>query len=318
MTSIHPIARPDRSNTIRLDGIDLFHEEFGSESDPAVLLVMGNSAPGLVWPDAFCALIASAGFRVIRFDQRDTGLSTYVDFSRNPYTLDDLVRNTFALLDGLGIGRAHVVGLSQGGVIAYRMALEQPQRLSSLAILMSSADLRPKNDAFTGAPARANELSRPSAEYVARVIALNANAPLDANEVAHRFVENFRLAKGARSPFDEDAWQALGHAFAERPSLRPDGLTPAMANNSNHSLAQKATSALSATQLASIALPVLIVHGSDDPIFPVDHAHWAAATIPAATLRVIDGMGHALDPAFFRPITETLTEFYGRSTVNDV
>jgi pimeloyl-ACP methyl ester carboxylesterase len=150
MTPINPTARPDKSKFIHANGIDLFYEVFGSESDPVVLLVMGNSAPGLVWPDAFCELIASKGFRVIRFDQRDTGLSTYVDFVRMPYTLDDLVYDTFALLDGIGITRAHIVGLSQGGVLAYRMSLKMPQCLLSLAILMSSADLRPKNDAFSG------------------------------------------------------------------------------------------------------------------------------------------------------------------------
>ncbi|MFM0335474.1 alpha/beta fold hydrolase [Paraburkholderia fungorum] len=300
---------------IHANDVDLFYEEFGNECDPAVLLVMGNSAPGLVWPDAFCELIASSGFRVVRFDQRDTGLSTYVDFSRAPYTLDDLVCDAFEVLNELGVKRAHIVGLSQGGVLAYRMSLKMPQRLASLVILMSSADLRPKNDAFSGAPVRAGELPRPSAEYVAQVIALNANAPRDASEVANRFVENFRLAKGPRSPFVEDAWQALGRAFAERPLLRQDGLTPAMANNSNHALAQKATPELSAAQLASIATPTLIVHGSDDPIFPVDHAHWAAATIPGSTLRVIDGMGHALDPSFFRAVVATLTEFYKGSAL---
>lgn len=295
-----------KDNAIHANGIDVFYEEFGHHDDPAILLVMGNSAPGLVWPEVFCESLASAGLRVIRFDQRDTGLSTYIDFSRAPYTLDDLVCDAFALLDGIGVKRAHVVGLSQGGVIAYRMALKQPQRLASIALLMSSADLRPKNDALAGAPLRDGELPRPCADYVAKIIALNAKAPVDTNEVAERFVENFRLAKGVRSPFDEDAWQALGRAFAERRALRKDGMTAAMANNSNHALAQKATPALTEADLGSIALPVLIVQGSDDPIFPVEHAQWAAAKVPGSKLCVIDGMGHALDPAFFEPVAETL------------
>jgi pimeloyl-ACP methyl ester carboxylesterase len=224
--------RSARSNRVDANNIDLFYEEFGNEDDPAVLLVMGNSAPGLVWPDVFCELIASRGFRVIRFDQRDTGLSTYIDFERAPYTLDDLVADAFQLLDGIGVKRAHVVGLSQGGVLAYRMALNMPQRLASLVVMMSSADLRPKNDAFSGAPVRAGELPRPSPDYVAQVIALNSSSPHNTRELAHRFVENFRLAKGPRSPFDEEAWQVLGRAFAERPLLRHDGQTPDIANHS--------------------------------------------------------------------------------------
>lgn len=299
-----------KERTIHANGVDLFVEEFGRPEDPALLLVMGNSAPGLVWPDAFCERLAAARLRVIRFDQRDTGLSTYVDFKLAPYTLDDLVDDTFALLDAMKIGKAHVVGLSQGGVIAYRMALKAPQRLASLVILMSSADLRPKNDAFAGAPVREGELPRPSADYVAQVIALNATAPANEDEIATRFIENFRLAKGPRSPFDEAAWQALGRAFAQRPALRADGLTATLANNSNHALAQKATPAITEAQLASIALPVLIMQGSDDPIFPLEHAQWAAATIPGAHLCVIDRMGHALDPAFFAPMVDGLKHFY--------
>lgn len=76
---------------IHANGVDQFYEEFGNACAAPVLLVMGNSAPDLVWPDAFCELIASAGFRVVRFDQRNTGLSTHVEFNRTPYTLDDLV-----------------------------------------------------------------------------------------------------------------------------------------------------------------------------------------------------------------------------------
>jgi pimeloyl-ACP methyl ester carboxylesterase len=299
--------------TLRGNQIDLFHEEFGERKDPPVLLVMGNSAPGLVWPDAFCRLLASTGVLVIRFDARDTGLSTYIDFATSPYTLDDLVADAFALLDTIGIDAAHVVGLSQGGVIGYRMALSMPERVTTLCTIMSSPDLRPKNDAFAGISARAGELPRPSADYVAKVIALNASPPASVDEIATRFVENFRLAAGPRSPFDERAWRSLGHAFAERPLQRSDGLQPTLANNSNHALAQKATPALTVDALASIRLPVLVIHGSDDPILPVGHGEWAAAAIPGATLRVIDRMGHALDPAFFDPIVRELSGFYRKN-----
>ena len=141
-------------------GIELFVETFGRPEDPALLLLMGNSAPGLMWPDAFCAMLAEGGLRVIRFDQRDTGLSTYLDFDATPYDLDDLGRDALGLLDALGVGRCHVAGLSQGGFLAYRLALQAPERLASLTALMSSPDLRPKNDAFAGAPPRPGELPR--------------------------------------------------------------------------------------------------------------------------------------------------------------
>jgi pimeloyl-ACP methyl ester carboxylesterase len=296
------------------NGFELHYETFGSPADPATLLVMGNSAPGLVWPDAFCEMLAATGFHVIRFDARDTGLSTYVDFDQAPYTLDDLADDAFALMASLGIGRAHVVGLSQGGVIGYRMAIQRPQHVLSLTVMMSSVDLRPKNHAFAGVAPMEGELPRPSSDYVARVLALNATAPTTINEVAERFVENFRLAAGPRSPFDEESWQTLGRAFAELPLQRRDGLSPTMANNSHHALAQKLTPALTADALASIRVPVLLIQGSDDPIFPIQHAEWSASVIPTATLRVIDTMGHALDPAFFDRIVEVWCNFQIRKT----
>lgn len=146
--------------------VELHDETFGSQDDPAALLVMGNSAPGLVWPDVFCAMLAAAGLYVIRFDARDTGLSTYVDFDRSPYTLDDLADDAFALMDRIGIARAHVIGLSQGGVIGYRVAIQRPRQLLSLTVMMSSFDLRPKNHAFAGVAPIEGELPRPSPDHV--------------------------------------------------------------------------------------------------------------------------------------------------------
>ncbi|WP_306590279.1 alpha/beta fold hydrolase [Geothrix sp. 21YS21S-4] len=296
--------------TLSANGVDLFVETIGHGGDPAVLLIMGNSAPGLLWPDDFCRGLAERGFFVIRFDQRDTGLSSYVNYDLAPYTLDDLVKDALGILDGLKIDRAHVVGLSQGGVLAYRLALSAPSRVESLAVLMSSPDLRPKNDAFTGAPVRAGELPRPAADYVAAVIALNAAVPADEEGVAVQFVENFRLAKGAASPFDEGDWLAMGRAVASRPRLRRDGLSTRMANHSHHSKAQMATPPLTAEDLHALRLPVLIIHGAGDPIFPLPHAQWAVAQIVGARLRILDGMGHALDRAFFAPITEALVPFF--------
>lgn len=297
-----------RESTAHVNGISIFFEESGRAAYPAVLLIMGNSAPGAVWPDAFCERLASANFRVIGFDQQDTGLSTYVDYARWPYTLDDLVDDALCLLDSLNIEAAHIAGLSQGGVLAYRLALVHPHRVRSIAVLMSSVDLRPKNDAFSGAPPRNDELPRPAPDYVEKVIALNARPVSTADALARRFVDNFRLAKGDVSPFDEQSWRTLGNIVASRVALRGDGLTPTLANNSNHALAQRATPTVGENELASLVVPVSIIHGGEDPVFPVEHAQWAAR-VPGALLTVIDAMGHALDPAFFEPVARTLTDF---------
>jgi pimeloyl-ACP methyl ester carboxylesterase len=309
-----PDSMASKGRILPVNGIEIYYEAFGWPSDPAVLLVMGNSAPGLVWPDAFCRQLADRGFCVVRFDQRDTGLSSFVEYDAKPYTLDDLAEDVIQLVDALNLPTAHIVGLSQGGVLAWRMALRAPARVRSVTAMMSSPDLQPKNDAFAGTPPRHGELSRPAADYVAAVIALNAVKPANDEEAAIQFVENFRLAKGPESPFDESAWLEMGRAVAGRWRLRKDGLTPAMANNSNHSRAQMATAPLREMDLRRLSVPALILHGTADPIFPPDHARWAAEMIPGSQLVMVDGMGHAFDPAFFTDVADTLSGFFRRTS----
>lgn len=293
-----------KSGTVRAGDIELAFDTFGRESGPAIVLVMGNSAPGLVWPDEFCEQLADSDYRVIRYDQRDTGLSGYVDFDRQPYSLHDLVDDAFYLLDMLGIQRAHFVGLSQGANIAYLAGQSRPLRIASITAIMSSPDLRPKNNAFTGIPAVAGELPQPASDYVKAVIALNETRVSSDEEAAVRFMENFRLAAGPTSPFDEDFWLELGTKVACR-----TGDNTKMANHSNHSKAQIATAPLSAGELQKIVQPCLIVHGDMDPIFPLAHAHWAIANLKNVEHRFIKGMGHALDPAFFDEITTAVRRF---------
>jgi pimeloyl-ACP methyl ester carboxylesterase len=293
-----------KSGMAHVNDLKLAYDSFGRSDDPAVLLIMGNSAPGVVWPDRFCQSLADCGYHVVRYDQRDTGTSSYIDFEKQPYTLRDLVRDAFGLMDEVGIDASHFVGLSQGGNIAYLAGLSMPQRVLSITSIMSSPDLRPKNDAFTGHPARSGELPRPSSDYVSAVIALNKSPTRSQEDAAARFMENFRLAAGPTSPFAEDFWLALGKAVAER-SQRDTKV----ANHSNHSKAQIASAPLTAIDLGALPQPCLILHGEMDPIFPVAHAKWALAHLSDGRLFVVPGMGHALDPAFIDVLVARLESF---------
>jgi pimeloyl-ACP methyl ester carboxylesterase len=293
-----------KSGIANVNGSELAFETFGNGNQPAILLIMGNSAAGVVWPDRFCESVANLGYYVIRYDQRDTGLSSYMDFERQPYTLHDLANDAFGLLDELEIQTAHFVGLSQGGNIAYLAGLSKPSRVLSITSIMSSPDLGPKNDAFTRQPAKKGQLPRPRADYVSAVILLNSSPTKSEEDVAVRFMENFRLAAGPTSPFDENFWLALGRTVARR--------TPSdakVANHSNHARAQIATAALSEADLAAVSQPCLIIHGAMDPIFPPEHAEWAQRNLPNAQLFKVREMGHALDPAFFVTITQRLEVF---------
>ncbi len=147
---------------------------------------------------------------------------------------------------------------------------------------------------------------------MAGVIAVNARPPASDAEAVTQLVENFRLAKGPVSPFDEPFWRALMTRFVERPKARRDGRTAKVANHGNHSRAQAATAPLSLEDLARIRAPTMIVHGTHDPIFPRAHADAAARAIPGARLVLVEGMGHALDPAFFDPVTRAILDHLAR------
>ena len=294
-----------KSDVLSVNGVQLAFDTFGRDDAPAILLMMGNSAPGIVWPEAFCQALAAAGFRVIRYDQRDTGFSTYLDFDKNPYTLCDLVEDAVSLLEGLGIQAAHFVGLSQGGNTALLAGLHHPSRVASITTLMSSPDLGPKNDAFMGLPERIGQLPRPDMAYVNAVIDLNSAPTRSDEDAADRFMRNFKLAAGPKSPFDQEFWMELGRAV----TARRNGDPAKMANHSNHSKAQKATAGLTEDDLRRLAKPCLVIQGEMDPIFPTGHTEWAAANLPDAQLCIIPNMGHALDPAFFEPVASRIRTF---------
>ncbi len=298
-----------KSGTANGNGLELAFDQFGDGGNPAILLIMGNSAPGIVWPDRFCEVLADAGFCVIRYDQRDTGLSAYVDFEAHPYSLTDLVDDAFALLDHLGIRKAHFVGLSQGGNTALLAGLKSPSRVASLTTVMSSPDMEPKNDAFTGKPARPGQLPPPDPDYVSAVISLNSTPTQSDEDVAERFMQNFRLAAGPKSSFDEDFWLALGHGVAKRRRAQH----AKMANHSNHSKAQMATAPLTASDLARLKMPCLVIHGEMDPIFPPAHAVWSASNLVRAELCIVPDMGHALDPAYFDAAASRIGTFLHNS-----
>ena len=117
---------------VSVKSINIWYETFGNETDQAILLIMGNSAQGIMWPDDFCQTIANNNRYVIRFDNRDTGLSTCLDFDETPYNLFDLAKDALGLLDALQIKKAHIVGLSMGGSIAQLLAITNADRIFSI------------------------------------------------------------------------------------------------------------------------------------------------------------------------------------------
>jgi len=268
-------------------GIELFYEDHGDPAHPPVLLVMGLGAQLTLWPDELVEALTGRGFRVIRFDNRDIGLSqkmegekapkvvwqvllTKLGFPpRVPYTLTDMADDAIGLLDALGIGRAHVVGGSMGGMIAQLMAVHHPERLLSLTSIFST----------TGNP------KLPKAEKEA-MDALTA--PLESLDEETVVAHGMRVQRAIGSPAFRPDDEALRERVLKsvRRSVYPPGLP--------RQLAAIIADGDRRERLARITAPTLVLHGEADPLVKVEAGEDTAMAIPGARLVTIPGWGHDL------------------------
>ncbi|MEV4622185.1 alpha/beta fold hydrolase [Asanoa sp. NPDC049573] len=264
----------------------LWTERSGDPDDPPVLLIMGSAAQGITCPDALVDRLVARGAQVIRFDHRDTGRSSTVDFEEHPYTLGDLARDCLAVLDGYGLPAAHVAGASMGGMLGQWLAVHEPARVLSLTVIGSSPmgyDPRPAQArARAGEPPAPDDLPPPSPAFLAHVAAgLPRGVESD--------VALFRVFNGTVRPFDEPGARAMLELAWSR------AVDPAAAGN--HDRACQIVGADLRAPLSSITAPTTILHGDQDPVFPLAHGQALAAAIPGARLHVVPGMGHI----FFSP-----------------
>ncbi|MGW2226106.1 alpha/beta fold hydrolase [Streptomyces formicae] len=267
-------------------GIRLWVQEHGAEDAPVLLLVMGANSSGLTWPGQFVAELARH-HRVVRYDHRDTGRST-ASFDRAPYGLVDLARDAVAVLDAVEAPRAHVVGMSMGGMLTQLLLLDHPERLLSAALFCAQALPAPTAYEHPLVAARA-ALPGPD-ERLRRLWERMAAPHGGAEEIALR-VEQWRLYNGSVLPFEEEKFRRMEERLARgrTPGSGPSGSGP-------HTRASQAGLAR-ADELARVRTPTLIVEAPQDPVVPPAHARWLAGTLPGARLAHVPGMGHLLHPA---------------------
>jgi pimeloyl-ACP methyl ester carboxylesterase len=310
-----PTSTPTRTGIARRethsgpDGcVEVYYEELGDPAGEPALLIMGLGAQLPMWPDGFCAHLVDRGYRVIRFDHRDTGLSAKMrglratgsiyrrigryllgQPSRVPYTLVDMTQDVVALLDHLGITRAHVIGASLGGMIAQILAATEPDRVASLGIIMST----------TGKP-----LSAPPAW---RVIKLAFDSPAKGASAEEKLafeVRNITVFNGPNFLPPEPELRKRVQRLAERCTY-PAGMLRQFD-------AVLGTGSLLGYSKA-VTAPTVVLHGSADPMVRPRNGRAVAAAIPGARFVVVDGMGHDLPEPVWRPIIEILCENFARA-----
>ncbi len=269
---------------VEANGVELCTESFGEPDDPPILLVQGIGASMLWWEEGFCRMLAERGRFVIRYDHRDTGRSTTYPPGRPGYTGADLVADAAGVLDGYETHAAHVVGVSAGGAFAQLLALRFAGRVRSL-VLVSTSPAKPVG----------RSLPPPTERYRRFVESARVDWSDDASVVEY-LVAYARMLAGDRNRFDEAAIGELVRVDVER--------ARDIAASQNHAIAPDGD--VWPEPLSTITAPTLVMHGTEDPMFPLEHGEAVAAAIPDATLLPLQGAGHGVERADWEIVVDAI------------
>jgi pimeloyl-ACP methyl ester carboxylesterase len=282
-------------------GIDIAYQRLGEPTAPLALLIMGVGGQSIHWPDAFCYALVDCGLQVVRFDNRDAGLSTHMteaptpnlpaalagDFSSVSYTLSDMADDAVGLLDALGFEKAHVIGASMGGQIAQTMAIEHPDRVRSLTSMMSTTGSKAVGQA---APETLRELfSGPPA--------------VTRDEVVQQFLRAARVTGSPGYPADENEVAVRSGRAYDR-CYDPTGIArQAIATVASGDRTER---------LRQVRVPTLVIHGLGDRMCDVSGGRATAQAIPGSELVLIEGMGHNLPPGLRPMLASRIVAFVWR------
>jgi pimeloyl-ACP methyl ester carboxylesterase len=277
-------VQPHSKGRVVANGIQIYYEAFGDPKEPTVLLIVGMDEQCTAWFPYFYEPIVEAGYHVVRFDNRDSGLSEWMEGwdENHPYSLEDMALDTVGLLDALGIEKTHLVGASMGGMIAQRLAITHPNRTRTLTSIASSAFPLDPDPAVQGCidvakfEAIHNEL-----------VTKYPNHLTDPADMIEFRVGATRAFAGSRFPFDDALYrEAIARNVLERKGFNP------LAHQ--HQVAAVLASGSRLEELERISVPTLILHGTEDPMVPPGHGAKCAQHIPGAKLVWMEGAGHEL------------------------
>lgn len=290
------------------NGLTLEYETFGDKANPPLLLIMGVGCQLVMWPESFCNGLADLGFYVVRYDNRDVGLSSKIDEAgapdieaavmaqlsgqpvTAPYSLDDMADDAAGLMDALGIDTAHVVGASMGGMIAQLVAIRHPEKVKSLVSIMST----------TGNP------EVPPAKPEAMAALLTPPADNTREAMIQQGVDMWKIIGSPKYPGTEEELRAVATASVDR-MVCPEGF-------GRQVLAILAAPARNEA-LAKVTAPAMVLHGAEDPLVPVEGGKDTADAIPGARLEIVEGMAHdfteALVPVYLDKVGGFVREVEG-------
>jgi len=283
----------------KVNNIEIEYDTFGDPSSKPLLLIMGLGAQLINWDEEFCEKLVERGFFVIRFDNRDVGLSTkfeeagepdlmklFISVQKGekieaPYTLEDMADDAVGLLNALNIDKAHICGTSMGGMIAQTVAYRHPSHVLSLTSIMSS----------TGNP----DLPQPKPEALQVLI---KPVPEGREAIIEDGVTRMRIIHGSGFPFDEDRARKLAIRSYDRSNYRP---------GFSRQLAAILATGNRKPAVLSITVPTLVIHGGDDPLLSREGGKDTAEAIAGSELMIIEGMGHSLPPEVWPRVIEAIT-----------
>lgn len=267
------------------NGLSFEYETFGDKANPPLLLIMGVGCQLVMWPESFCNGLADLGFYVIRYDNRDVGLSSKIEEAgepdimaavtaqltgqpvTSPYSLDDMADDAAGLMDALGIKTAHVVGASMGGMIAQLVATRHPAKVKSMVSIMST----------TGNP------DVPPAKPEAMAALLTPPADTSREGMIQQGIDMWKVIGSPKYPGTDEELRAVATASVDR-MVCPEGF-------GRQVLAILAAPARNEA-LAKVTAPTMVLHGAEDPLVPVEGGKDTADAIPGARLEIVEGMGH--------------------------
>lgn len=286
---------------VKSQNLEFFTQVYGRATNPAVILIYGAAGQGILWDQDLCKNIADNGYFVIRFDNRDTGQSSAFDHNISPYNLKDMAQDITIILDHFKIQKAHIVGSSMGGYIAQNLAMYFPSRILTLTLMMTTIN----SLALRGVRGICN-LPGANIEVIKKISQLYKVPRSSLEDKVNILLQTWELFNGDMSYFPSEQWRELAIESYQR----------AKSKNAvrNHRLAILNSEADRTENLKMLDLPTLIIHGEEDPIIQIAHAHYTNKNIPGSSMVIIKKMGHLLTSVFVNQIEDELLRHFEKTS----